>query len=310
MDVTLQHCPKCQAAFPREQQSPQQVYERIELPPIKPDVTQVRRFGGRCACCGESVMAAAPAGLEPGPTFGRSIQLWWSICIMPMPSAWSACRGSWWRCSRCRSAKDRSARSCSGRASPCWPPPPLSRTPCSPVPWCVQMRPRWRVNGKPWWEWVFIGTRSVLHVIRPSRGKAVVQTLFGTIRPTVWVSDMLGSQRGHAAEWQVCLAHLLRDTAYAIECGDTAFSLSFKWLLLRAIAIGRRRPGLKDSTLAQYRADLDRRLTRLMDIEPIGTDGISSVGALPAFAAISLCSSPTAPCRRPTTSPSGTCARA
>ena len=53
----------------------------------------------------------------------------------------------------------------------------------------------------------------MLHVIRPSRGKAVVQALFGEIRPMVWVSDMLGSQRGHAVEWQVCLAHLLRDAA-------------------------------------------------------------------------------------------------
>jgi len=52
----------------------------------------------------------------------------------------------------------------------------------------------------------------------------VVQALFGEIRPMVWVSDMLGSQRGHAVEWQVCLAHLLRDATYAIECGDTAFS--------------------------------------------------------------------------------------
>ena len=50
---------------------------------------------------------------------------------------------------------------------------------------------------------VFVGTLAVLHVIRPSRGKAVVQALFGTIQPTVWVSDMLGSQRGHAVEWQV-----------------------------------------------------------------------------------------------------------
>ena len=38
-----------------------------------------------------------------------------------------------------------------------------------------------RVTGKTWWEWVFVGTRAVLHVIRPSRGKAVVQALFGTI---------------------------------------------------------------------------------------------------------------------------------
>jgi len=33
-------------------------------------------------------------------------------------------------------------------------------------------------------------------------------------------------------------AHLLRDAKYAIECGDTAFSAPFRWLLLRAIAIG------------------------------------------------------------------------
>jgi hypothetical protein len=54
------------------------------------------------------------------------------------------------------------------------------------------------------------------------------------------------SQRGHGSEWQVCLAHLLHDARYAIECGDTAFSVAFKRLLLRAIAIGRR--------LAKYRA--------------------------------------------------------
>jgi len=64
-----------------------------------------------------------------------------------------------------------------------------------------------RVKGKNWWEWVFIGTLAVLHTIQPSRGKAVVTALFGAIRPEVWVSDMLGSQRGHAGLWQVCLAH-------------------------------------------------------------------------------------------------------
>ena len=120
---------------------------------------------------------------------------------------------------------------------------------------------------------MFIGTLAVLHVIRPSRGKAVVQALFGDIRPMVWVSDMLGSQRGHAVEWQVCLAHLLRDATYAIECGDTAFSAAFKRLLLRAIAIGRRRDELKDITLMQYLADLDRRLNRIMADVPIGEPG-------------------------------------
>ena len=35
-----------------------------------------------------------------------------------------------------------------------------------------------------------------------------------------------------------------------------------------AVAIGRRRPDLKDATLVQYRADLDRRLDRLLAVSP------------------------------------------
>jgi transposase len=87
------------------------------------------------------------------------------------------------------------------------------------------------------------------------------------------VSDMLNSQRGHGTLWQVCLAHLLRDAKYAIECGDTAFSAPFRRLLLRAVAIGERRNTLKDSTLKHYLDDLDRRLDRIMAAVPIGEPG-------------------------------------
>jgi transposase len=73
VDARLDACPHCAAAFPVEQQTPQQVYDRIELPPIKPDVTRVRLFGGSCACCGARAIAAAPSGLEPGSPFGQSI---------------------------------------------------------------------------------------------------------------------------------------------------------------------------------------------------------------------------------------------
>jgi transposase len=73
IDKRLTTCPKCNAAFPEASQTAQQVYERIELPPIRPDVTQIRLFGGRCACCGERVTADAPPGLEQGSPFGDSI---------------------------------------------------------------------------------------------------------------------------------------------------------------------------------------------------------------------------------------------
>jgi transposase len=273
IDRRLATCPKCEAVFPDASQTPQQVYERIELPPV-------RLFGGRCGCCGERVTATAPAGLEPGSPFGQTIAamvvyLHYAHAIgmerlaLLMDELFSLSISEGAICNILARARQ----------------PLLAATAAiekvvlaSPV--VCSDETSVRVKGKNWWEWVFIGTLAVLHTIHPrsrarspSRGKAVVTALFGAIRPEVWVSDMLGSQRGHAGLWQVCLAHLLRDAKYAIECGDTAFSPPFRWLLLRAIAIGRRRETLKDTTLKQYLYDLDRRLDRIMAAVPQGEAG-------------------------------------
>ena len=85
----------------------------------------------------------------------------------------------------------------------------------------------------------------------------------------VWVSDMLGSQGGHAVEWQSVPGASARDATYAIECGN--FSAAFKRLLLRAIAIGR---GDGAITLRHHLADLDRRLNRIMAAIPSGEPGV------------------------------------
>jgi transposase len=273
VEARLSACPKCQAMFPHAAQTPQQVYERIELPPIRPDVTQVRLFGGRCACCGERVTAEAPAGLEPGSPFGRSIAamvvyLHYAHAIgmerlaTLMDELFSL------------SLSEGAISNILGRArAPLLAAAATIQAVVLASPVVCSDETSARVKGRNWWEWVFVGTLAVLHVIQPSRGKAVVRALFGAIRPGVWVSDMLGSQRGHGVLWQVCLAHLLRDAKYAVECGDTAFSAPFRLLLLRAVAIGRRRETLKDTTLKQYLGDLDRRLDRIMAAVPIGEPG-------------------------------------
>jgi transposase len=273
IDKLLTTCPRCEAVFPDASQTPQQIYERIELPPVRPDVTQIRLFGGRCACCGERVTAKAPTELEQGSPFGHSVSamvvylhyahaIGMERLVLLMNELFSLSISEGAICNIL--ARTRA--------------PLLDATAtieqvvlASPV--ICSDETSVRVKGKNWWEWVFIGTAAVLHVIKPSRGKAVVTALFGTIRPEVWVSDMLGSQRGHGVLWQVCLAHLMRDAKYAIECGDTAFSAPFRWLLLRAIAISRRRETLKDSTLKQYLYDLDRRLDRIMAAVPVGEPG-------------------------------------
>ncbi len=273
VDAVLDACPHCAAGFPVEQQSPQQVYDRIELPPIRPEVTRVRLFGGRCACCGERATATAPAGLEPGSPFGQSI----AALVVYLHYAHAiglerlaALMGDIFGLAISEGAiSNMLARA----QAPLVAAAAAIQAAVIASPVVCSDETSARVSGKTWWEWVFIGTLAVLHIIRPSRGKVVVADLFGAIQPLVWVSDMLASQRGHAVQWQVCLAHLLRDARYAVECGDTAFSAPFKRLLLRAIAIGRRRHWLQDTTLQQYQADLDRRLDRIIAAVPLSEPG-------------------------------------
>jgi len=140
-----------------------------------------------------------------------------------------------------------------------------------------------RVEGKNWWQWVLLSSTAVHHLIptgqarglkaHDSRGAAVLTGFLGETKPDVWVADRYAAQAGHGNERQLCLAHLLRDAQYAIDAGDTGFAPGFQKLLRRAIAIGQRRPELKDTTLVQYRADLDRRLDRLLAVSPTAEAG-------------------------------------
>lgn len=247
-DAPLDACPFCAAAFPAAAQRPHSVYDRIELPPVRLDVTRVRLFGGRCACCGTRAVAAAFPGLEPGSPFGRSVD------AMVADLHYAQAIGL----ERLRAVMSEVVGLAISEGALC---NMLARAqaPLAAATVAAQVRQARvacsdetsaRVAGKTWWEWVFVTQAGMLHVIRPSRGRAVPEAVFAGVRPGVWVSDALPSQRGHADAWQLCLAHLPRD-AHAITCGDVGFSARFKLWLLRALAIGKRRHGLRDTTLAQ-----------------------------------------------------------
>jgi len=269
-DAKLEACPHCAAAWPDAPQTPQMVYDRIELPPVRPDVTRVRLFGGRCACCGERAIAPAPEGFEPGSPFGRSIEA--LVVYLHYAQAIGFERLRMLMCEVFGlSISEGAISNILARAqAPLTTAASAIATQVATSAVVASDETSVRVAGKTWWEWVFVTAVCVLHVIRPSRGAAVVRALFGAQRPRVWVSDSFGSQRGHADRWQVCLAHLLRDAQYAIDCGDGGFSAAFKRLLLRAVAIGRRRDRLRDTTLEQYRADLDCRLDRVLALPRCG----------------------------------------
>ena len=130
-----------------------------------------------------------------------------------------------------------------------------------------------RVKGMTFWQWTFVTSTAVAHLIAPTRGKIVPVEFLDGARPKVWLSDRFLSQCNHAEAHQICLAHLIRDAHYAIDAGDTVFAPAFKAFLKRACDIGRRRPNLADSTIKAYARTLERELDALLKLKPPNAEG-------------------------------------
>jgi transposase len=132
-----------------------------------------------------------------------------------------------------------------------------------------------RINGKNQWDWVFQNETVCFHIIRPSRGADVIETVMEDHRPQIWVSDLFSAQKTHPAEsWQVCLAHQLRDCQYGIDAEDEIFSQRMKTILLRSFVLRNRWSSLSDSTRYQYRCRLYRDLKAVLALTPTQEDGI------------------------------------
>src|SRR4051794_9757793 len=66
-------CAHRRAALGEADQRPHARHDRIDLPPVRPVVTRVERYLGRCPCCGGATLAPVPEGMEQGTPFGVSI---------------------------------------------------------------------------------------------------------------------------------------------------------------------------------------------------------------------------------------------
>lgn len=266
-------CPHCTAALSAADQTLQQVYDRIEIPPVKPVVTQVRRHGGVCPCCRKTFLAPVPQDLEPGSPYGASVvslaiglRYSHAISYERLAGLFQEVFGLTISEGALGNLFQRSRTAFADQVAGIKTKLLASTVICSD-------ETTMRVKKRTWWQWTFQNAEACIHIIRPSRGKNVPREFLDGVRPDVWVSDRLGSQRGWGKEWQVCLSHQLRDVQYAIDAGDSVFAPVVKRILLRAIVIGHRRDRLADSTLKQYRADLDRRLDVALKLEPAVEDG-------------------------------------
>jgi transposase len=267
------HCRHCGTALQADNHVLHGRYDKIDLPPVRPVVTRVERYAGRCPCCGGVTVAPVPEGLEEGTPFGPGIiaaalylryvhaisyqrltRLFWDLFGVAVSEG--ALDSLFQRAKR---HVDREVAAI------------LARLRRSRVIGSDETTVR--INGRTCWNWVFQNAAVVIHVMRPTRAAAVVDEVLDGHRPALWVSDLYGGQRGHADLWQICLAHQLRDCQYASEAGDAVFAPRMKRLLLRAVVLARRRNDLAASTRREYRRRLDRDLDVIMALAPENRHG-------------------------------------
>ncbi|WP_040567069.1 IS66 family transposase, partial [Magnetospirillum molischianum] len=259
-------CPHCGMPLSADRQRCRHRYDHIDLPAIRPVVTRIELFGGRCGGCGRRARAEAPEGMAPGTPFGpgvRSLLLYLHHShhvgferlsrmmkdLFGLAVSEGAIANAF---RRVRTGLDEARAAIKAKLL-------TARVIASD-------ETTTRVDGVTHWQWVFVSDRAVLHDIAPRRAKSVAETVLGDYRPGVWVSDRYAGQQDLALAHQVCLAHVLRDVQYAIDCGDTVFAPKIRDHLRWAIRVGKRRTELKDSTLVAYAAKAERRLDTLLAI--------------------------------------------
>jgi len=219
-------CAHCQAAFGEADQVLHGRYDKIDLPQVAPVVTRVERYAGRCRCCGGTTLAPVPEGLEPGTPFSVGIvalAMYLRFVHAISYQRLSRLLGELFGLAISEGALDAAFR----RGKPHFDADVASilarlrraRVVCSD-------ETSVRVDGRTCWNWVFQNSEVVIHVIRSSRGAGVVAEVLDGHRPALWVSDLYGAQQGHAEDWQICLAHQLRDCAYG-NCSPTPCSYFF-----------------------------------------------------------------------------------
>lgn len=257
-------CGHCGADVSAAAQRCRHRYDHIDLPPIRPVVTRVELFGGRCSGCGHRYRAEAPAAMPPGTPFGpgiRSLLMYLHHShhvgferlsrmlreLFGLTISEGAIAGAF---QRMGGDLDAARKTIQDKLL-------TARIIASD-------ETTTRVSGATHWQWVFLSDQAVLHKIAPSRARSVAEEVLGGQKPDVWISDRYAGQQELAHSHQVCLAHVLRDVQYAIDCGDTIFAPKIRDHLRWAIRVGKRRGRLKDSTLAAYAARADNKLDRLV----------------------------------------------
>src|SRR5881296_2127696 len=264
-----EQCTYCQAPLSGDDPKPWR-HQVIEMPPIKPVVTEYQWHQLVCSACGEVTRAPWPAGVPSG-TYGPRVQATVSLYT-----------GSY-RLSK-RTTHQVMDEVCGvpmsvGTISPLEQattealaaPVEEARTYVQEQEVAHLDETSWRQGGKRAWLWVAVTSLVTVFVVRLSRGGHVARALLGETFSGILVTDRYSGYNWYPVRWrQLCWAHLLRDFEAMRDRGGQSQELG-ETLLAQAHQMftwwHRVREGtLQRSTFRAYMSPLRREVERLLDV--------------------------------------------
>ena len=238
-------------------------YDEIEIPPVKPHVVRHRRFACRCGQCGLEAKAPAPAVATSTP-FGPRIHAL-AIYYKGFQALSYERLSGMFRDAFGLSVSEGALMNMFIRSHARF---KLEADKAKAILRSARIvasdETGVRIEGTNSYHWVFHCKDAVVHQPDYSRAARVVDEMMAGHVPEVWISDRYSAQQAHGERHQTCLAHLARDTAFALEHGSDDLPLRFKLWLGKVFDLAKTITGFAASTLGRKKRELEQQLAALL----------------------------------------------
>jgi len=269
----VEQCQRCGKDLRECQQWVVGRHQVIDLPPLKPIVREAQRYRVTCPQCQCQQTAAYTAGYEKGRRFGPHLEALVLYLHYAHPLSYERVQDIVAAVAGLEISRGALVNGVKRAQQQ------LQRT-AETIHQQVKQaavvgsdETTARVDGVKYWQWVFQTPQLAYHVMRPSRSAQVLQDVMGAAQPQVWVSDVLSSQMCHPAHnYQICLAHQVRDLQYAIDLHQCQWAQQLQTLFYEAMRFHRQRdPQVVDDDERQ-RVAYETRLDELLALTPAHAD--------------------------------------
>jgi transposase len=208
--IKPEQCAHCQASLAGEELTPWR-HQVIEIPPIKPVVTEYQWHQLMCSACGEVTRAPWPTEVPSG-TYGPRVQATVALCTgsyrlskrttQQMMDEVFGVPLSVGTISQLEQATTKAVAA----------PVEAACTYVQAQEAAHLDETSWRQGGKRAWLWVAVTSWVTVFVVRMSRGGEVARELLGETFAGILVTDRYSAYNWYPVRWrQLCWAHLLRD---------------------------------------------------------------------------------------------------